>query len=75
MAGKSVENQIEHLRPYIIAMMKRDGRDFTKCELNGEDIPEGEFILHHTKYDGATYKDMKIVCRSCNNKAENQLLD
>lgn len=75
MAGKSVENQLSHLRPYIIAMMEQEGRDFEQCELCPARIPPGKFQLHHTRYDGATYKDIKIVCRSCNQKAENKLLN
>jgi hypothetical protein len=74
MAGKSVENQLSHIRPYVVALMQREGRDFTKCELGGEDIPEGQYEIHHTKYDGATYYDLRIVCRKCNHAPENVLL-
>ena len=74
MAGKSHDNQIEHLRPYILSLMRQEGRDFTRCELGGEKIAEGEFEIHHTKYEGATYHDLRIVCRPCNRKTENVLL-
>lgn len=75
MAGKSVENQIANLRPYIIFLMQQEGRDFTKCELCGRSIPLGTHEIHHTKYDGATFRDLRIVCRSCNHLAENKLLE
>jgi hypothetical protein len=70
MAGKSVESQIDHLRPYILALMQRDGRDFEWCEVGEHQIDNG-FVIHHTRYDGATYYDLGICCRSCNNMAEN----
>jgi hypothetical protein len=75
MAGNAAANQIEHLRPYIIALMKREGRDFTRCELAPHDIEPGKYEIHHTKYEGATYYDLRIVCKPCNRKAENCLLD
>lgn len=76
MAGKSYENQFaRQMRIIVTAKLKQDGRDFTQCELCPAKIPPGKHQLHHTKYDGATYVDIKIVCRSCNNKAENKLLN
>lgn len=72
--GKSRENQIAHLRPYILFLMRREGRDFSTCELGGEGIPDDEFEIDHTKYEGATYYDLRIVCRSCNKRRENILL-
>lgn len=74
MAGNSVENQISHLRPYILHLMTKEGRDFTQCELCPASIPEGEYEIHHTKYEGATYYDLRIVCSPCNHKPENLLL-
>jgi 5-methylcytosine-specific restriction endonuclease McrA len=75
MAGKSYEHQLtRQMRIVVTTMMKRDGRDFSQCELCPATIPEGQHQLHHTKYDGATYKDIKVVCRSCNNKFENKFL-
>lgn len=75
MKGKSKLHWMDRtLRNIIVAMMKRDGRDFTKCELCPATIPAGKYDLHHSKYDGATYYDLRIVCRSCNNRAENKLL-
>lgn len=72
--AKAKDNQIENLRPYILAMMKEEGRNFEQCELGGEPIPKGKFDIHHTKYDGATYYDLRIVCRKCNHAPENCLL-
>jgi hypothetical protein len=68
-------NQLSHIRPYVIALMEREGRDFNKCELGGEYIHDEEYEIHHTKYEGAIYRDLRIVCRSCNQKAENKLLN
>jgi hypothetical protein len=64
-----------YLRLIIRAMFKRDGRNFRICELCGGPIPFGRFQLHHTKYDGATYYDLRIVCRKCNNAPLNRNLD
>src|SRR5215204_4884884 len=33
--------------------------------------PTAEPNLHHTKYEGATYYDLRIVCTKCNNAPEN----
>jgi hypothetical protein len=74
MAGKAKDNQIAHLRPYILFLMRQESRDFSRCELGGEAIPVGEYEIHHTKYDAATYYDLRIVCRSCNKKPENMML-
>jgi hypothetical protein len=74
MAGKSADNQISHLRPYILFLTQQQGRDFTQCELCPTTIPEGKYEIHHMKYEGATYYDLRIVCRSCNHKEENCLL-
>ncbi len=70
MAGKSVENQIGNLKPIIVAMMRREGRDFDTCELCGKPT-NGRPELHHTKYEGATYRDLRIVCSACNHAPEN----
>lgn len=61
-------------RELIIAMMKRDGRNFAQCELCHAKIPKGKFQLHHTKYEGATYYDLRIVCGKCNLSKENCFL-
>lgn len=67
-------NTLDNLYPYVIALMEQEGRDFFICELCDTDIPEGEFEIHHTKYEGATYYDLRIVCRRCNRLPENRLL-
>lgn len=72
--AKSQDNQIGHLRPYILAMMQAEGRGFEQCELCPATIPAGQYEIHHVKYDGATYYDLRIVCRSCNRLPENCLL-
>lgn len=74
-SGKAKDNSLDSLRHVIINLMRQEGRDFTKCDLCGGDIPAGKFQLHHTKYDGATYKDLRIVCRACNLSPENQYLN
>lgn len=74
MTGLAKHNQIEHLRPYILFLMSKEGRDFTECELCEDDIEDGGFEIHHIRYEGATYYDLRIVCRGCNRKAENLML-
>lgn len=60
---------------YIIrAMMRRDGKDFNRCELCLEYIADGKADLHHTKYKGSTYYDLQIVCHRCNSAPENRYL-
>lgn len=59
----------------IREILKKQGRDFTKCEMCGNDIPEGKSQLHHTKYEGATMQDLMIVCQKCNLQPENKNLE
>lgn len=73
MAGNSVPNQLSNLRPIIIAMMKREGRSLKVCEVGNHPI-KGRFELHHTRYESATYKDLRIACSKCNHAPENVLL-
>jgi hypothetical protein len=74
--GKSKEYQLEaNFRHTIVTLMRQEGRHFSKCEICGGDIPTGEYQIHHTKYDGATYQDLLIVCRLCNVARENCYLD
>lgn len=76
MAGHSVLCQFtRQMRIIVTAKLKQDGRDFSQCELCPAKIPKGKHTLHHTRYTGATYKDIRIVCWSCNNKAGNKLLE
>lgn len=73
---KSKELELTYyMRKIVLSMMKRYGRDFTKCQLCPTIIPAGKHQIHHTKYEGATYRDLLIVCRSCNNSAINKFLN
>jgi len=74
MIYTSEVNVLGNLYPLVIAMMENEGRDFSVCELCGTDIADGEFEIHHTKYEGATYYDLRISCRRCNRLPENCLL-
>lgn len=72
---KSKEYELSYyMRELVRAMMKRDGRNFLQCELCPAIIPEGKYQLHHMKYEGATYYDMRIVCGKCNNAPINKNL-
>lgn len=76
MAGKSKEHELSYyMRILVNSKLRREGRDFSKCEECGDPIPEGKHQLHHTKYDGATLKDIRIVDAKCNQKPENKLLN
>lgn len=70
----ALDNTTSYLRWIIRAMMKQEGRDFTQCELCPAKIPQGKHNIHHTKYEGATYYDLRIVCAKCNNAPENRYL-
>lgn len=68
--NNSKTNQLGQLRPLIIALMENEGRDFDICEICLEST-QGKWEIHHTKYLGATYSDLQLVCRSCNRKYDN----
>lgn len=70
----SKNNQLRELRAIIISLMTSEGRDFATCELCGAGIPKGRFDIHHVRYDGATYSDLRIVCRACNTAPINRYL-
>ena len=72
MSNSAIHQLNPTMTGYVTALMERDGRDFTKCEYCSKAIPDGKHELHHTKYEGATYYDMMIVCRSCNRIPENK---
>jgi hypothetical protein len=72
---EALDNTTSYLRWIILAMMKREGRNFTQCELCTVRIPKGHHEIHHTKYEGATYYDLRIVCRSCNKLPTNMNLE
>jgi hypothetical protein len=73
--GKSVEHQLKQMRHLVVCVLQQQGRDFSKCELCAADIPDGKYDLHHTKYEGATIRDVAIVCRACNLSRQNKFLD
>lgn len=56
---------------YAKKLLKQTGRDFHTCELCGA-TSEKEMDIHHPFYVGCTLKDLQIVCRKCNTKAENK---
>ena len=58
----------------IREILKKQGRDFTKCEMCKKDMSEEKSQLHHTKYEGATMQDLMIVCAKCNTQTENKYL-
>lgn len=56
----------------IVQLLKKMGKDFTKCEQCGNELPPGKAKVHHTKYDGATLYDLEVICHKCNLKPENK---
>lgn len=64
--SNSSDNSLHNLRPLVVAMMEEQGRDFTTCEYCTRPITDEKWEIHHTKYKGATYQDLMIVCLSCN---------
>jgi AraC-like DNA-binding protein len=73
--GNSADHALKQIRHIVVGILQSQGRNFTRCEICGESIPEGKFDLHHTKYDGATLDDLQIVCRACNLSRINMFLD
>jgi hypothetical protein len=64
--GKSM---LEILRNLFVM----EGRDLHVCELCGE-RQETYCIIHHTKYLGATFRDLMLVCQRCNLQPDNKHL-
>jgi len=58
----------QHIDRYIWAIFRYWGWDRSMCQLCGH---RGITELHHTKYDGCTLYDIRIVCRSCNRLSVN----
>ena len=58
----------------ILHVLTKRGRDLNKCELCGGSF-NGRPNLHHTKYDGATVDDIRIVCSKCDKQPENKGLE
>lgn len=72
---KSIAHRLSRqMREIVLTMMRKEGRDFTRCQLCPARIT-GAPDIHHTKYDGATYYDLLLVCRKCNSASENRYLD
>lgn len=71
--SNSSDYKLNNLRPYIVALMTDEGRitDQSICEYCLELIPDNKWEIHHTKYQGATYQDLLLICRSCNRIGEN----
>ena len=60
------------MKEYILECFRQLGKDFKKCEQCG--VTGNKLDIHHTKYEGATVRDLQLVCRACNLKAENKYL-
>lgn len=71
-----MSNSTEHklhpeLRHLIRSMMIAEGRDLTTCENCDSTIRYFDHLdIHHDKYEKATYYDLRILCRKCNNQPE-----
>ena len=57
-------------REIILILMRNEGRNFDVCELCGGPT-EGKPDIHHEKYEGAKYEDLKIACKKCNHAPKN----
>ena len=68
--ANSSEYALGNLRPYILALMEQEGRDFSICEQCLEPTND-KWEFHHNRYEGATYYDLEIVCLSCNRLEKN----
>lgn len=57
----------------IRQLFEMEGHDIHVCQQCGkrQDLP---CVIHHTKYQGATFNDLRLVCYGCNNLSENQHL-
>lgn len=71
--SNSQDNQLHSIREYVVFLMEQEGRitDNTICEYCLEPCPGNKWEIHHTKYEGATYYDLMVVCRKCNRAPEN----
>lgn len=58
----------------VRALLKKMGKDFTKCEQCKADLKGKRYEIHHSKYEGATIYDLQIVCPKCNHAPENRYL-
>lgn len=62
-----------NMRVYIKAIMEKRKVNFYKCQSCGISSKK-KLVIHHNKYDGATMKDLRIICQRCNTQPENRLL-
>ena len=62
------------IRRMFWAMFDKQDRFKGKCEDCGKDLQRKDAKIHHRKYEGATVKDLQIVCNKCNTKTENKNL-
>ena len=58
----------------VVYVMKKQGHTFKNCEQCGRSLNEKTYRIHHTKYEGATVKDLQVVCQKCNAQPENRFL-
>lgn len=73
MPRRKTDNH-QNITDYLYAILKSQGRNFTKCEFCGHHMPEGDAELHHEKYENASIRDIKIVCHRCNTQEVNRRL-
>ena len=57
---------------YIWAIFDKQGRFKGECEMCHKPLARAKAQIHHTKYIGATIKDLMIVCVKCNQQSENK---
>ena len=61
------------MREILWQLFEHEGRDLYLCEMCGN-RQEVRCVIHHTKYLGATFRDLMLVCQRCNVQKENQNL-
>lgn len=73
--GKSMDRSLRQLRHLVVSLMREQGRDVNHCELCDAFIRDGNWELHQTKDDNATFRDLRVVCTTCHTARDNPLLD
>jgi len=74
-SGRLIRDQnflAEPGRSIIIATLKKQGKDFTKCEQCNKPLTMKTFQFHHTKYQDATVFDLQVICKLCNLASKNR---
>ena len=61
----------QNILDLVHAIWGSQGKDYTRCELCQAKLSRKSGEVHHTKYVGATLKDLVWVCHSCNMRQEN----